>query len=127
MNRYVGSWDRSGQRSIVPTLWAVIDVPQERLAEPGCGASRVSGRSVPARSAVETTYRTPPAVNLVRLHDRNAAGDAENATAWEVAAASNLKRVRRAPDTEPDWAEDPGIERMTEVLETKTVWHPIGI
>jgi hypothetical protein len=49
----------------------------------------------------------------------------EDATAWEVAAADNLKRVRRpAPE---DWLADPGLDRMTWVLETKTVWHPIGI
>ena len=45
----------------------------------------------------------------------------------EVAAAENLKRVRRAPATEPDWTADPGLDRMTRFLETKTVWHPIGI
>jgi acyl-CoA reductase-like NAD-dependent aldehyde dehydrogenase len=56
-----------------------------------------------------------------------AAGDAATATAFEEAAAENLKRVRRAPDAEPDWSEDPGIGPMTRFLETKTVWHPIGI
>jgi acyl-CoA reductase-like NAD-dependent aldehyde dehydrogenase len=55
------------------------------------------------------------------------AGDPEQATALEVAAAENLKRVRRAPGAEPDWAEDPGLDRMTAFLETKTVWHPIGV
>jgi acyl-CoA reductase-like NAD-dependent aldehyde dehydrogenase len=55
------------------------------------------------------------------------AGDAEQATALEVAAAENLKRVRRAPAVEPDWATDPGLDRMTAFLETKTVWHPIGV
>jgi len=43
----------------------------------------------------------------------------------EVAAADNVKRVRR-PDTE-DWAADPGIARIGSFLETKTVWHPIGV
>ena len=44
----------------------------------------------------------------------------------EEAAAENLKRVLRpAPGT--DWSQAPGIERMTAYLETKTVWHPIGI
>jgi acyl-CoA reductase-like NAD-dependent aldehyde dehydrogenase len=43
----------------------------------------------------------------------------------EVAAADNVKRVRR-PDTE-DWAADPGIARIRSFLETKTVWHPIGV
>ena len=43
------------------------------------------------------------------------AGDPEQATALEVEAADNLKRVRRAPAAEPDWAEDPGLDRMTVV------------
>jgi acyl-CoA reductase-like NAD-dependent aldehyde dehydrogenase len=62
-------------------------------------------------------------VNAVDL--TGVVGDAEQALAREVAAAENLKRVRR-PAAE-DWAADPGLERMTWVLETKTVWHPIGI
>jgi acyl-CoA reductase-like NAD-dependent aldehyde dehydrogenase len=55
------------------------------------------------------------------------AGDAELATSLEVEAAENLKRVRRAPAAEPDWTADPGIGAMTAFLETKTVWHPIGV
>jgi acyl-CoA reductase-like NAD-dependent aldehyde dehydrogenase len=55
------------------------------------------------------------------------AGDAEQARALEEAAADNLKRVRRAPAAEPYWTEAPGLDRMTGVLETKTVWHPIGV
>ncbi|QBX56247.1 aldehyde dehydrogenase family protein [Nocardioides seonyuensis] len=44
----------------------------------------------------------------------------------EVAAADNLKRVRRpAPGT--DWLAEPDLDRMTAFLETKTVWHPIGV
>jgi acyl-CoA reductase-like NAD-dependent aldehyde dehydrogenase len=42
-----------------------------------------------------------------------------------VAAADNLKRVVRLPAT--DWAAEPGIERMSSYLETKTVWHPVGL
>ncbi|WP_457205996.1 aldehyde dehydrogenase family protein [Nocardioides sp. P5_C9_2] len=49
------------------------------------------------------------------------------ATSLEVAAADNLKRVRRAPLAEIDWTATPGTDRMTDWLETKTVWHPIGI
>jgi acyl-CoA reductase-like NAD-dependent aldehyde dehydrogenase len=52
-------------------------------------------------------------------------GNAEVATELEIAAADNLKRVRR-PQPE-DWNADPALDRMTWVLETKTVWHPIGI
>lgn len=54
------------------------------------------------------------------------AGDTELATSLEVAAADNLKRVRRAPAAEPDWSVDPGLDAMTAFVETKTVWHPIG-
>ncbi|KRF02969.1 aldehyde dehydrogenase [Nocardioides sp. Soil777] len=49
------------------------------------------------------------------------------ATSLEEAAADNLKRVRRAPLAEVDWLATPGTDRMTDWLETKTVWHPIGI
>ena len=52
---------------------------------------------------------------------------AEQATELEGAAAENLKRVVRRPATEPDWAPDPGVDRMLGYLETKTVWHPIGV
>jgi acyl-CoA reductase-like NAD-dependent aldehyde dehydrogenase len=55
------------------------------------------------------------------------AGDAEQATALEESAAENLKRVLRPPASEPDWTVEPGIGRMTTFLETKTVWHPIGV
>jgi acyl-CoA reductase-like NAD-dependent aldehyde dehydrogenase len=43
----------------------------------------------------------------------------------EIAAADNVKRVRR-PDT-TDWSADPGLGRVRSFLETKTVWHPIGV
>ena len=55
------------------------------------------------------------------------AGETALATELEQAAADNLKRVRRAPTTEPDWTTDPGIKPMTAFLETKTVWHPMGV
>jgi acyl-CoA reductase-like NAD-dependent aldehyde dehydrogenase len=64
-------------------------------------------------------------VNAIDL--AGVAGDPELATELEVAAADNLKRVRRAPAAEPDWTEEPGLDAMTDYLETKTVWHPIGV
>ena len=76
---------------------------------------------------------TAPAPWLASHMDVNAidlvgaAGDPDNAKAYEVAAADNLKRVRRAPAFEPDWTETPGLDAMTAFLETKTVWHPIGL
>jgi acyl-CoA reductase-like NAD-dependent aldehyde dehydrogenase len=62
------------------------------------------------------------AIDLVGI-----AGEAELATDLEVAAADNLKRVRRTPAGEPDWSLDPGLGSMTDFLELKTVWHPIGV
>ncbi|WP_281351767.1 aldehyde dehydrogenase family protein [Nocardioides piscis] len=59
--------------------------------------------------------------------DLTGVGDGELATSLEVAAADNLKRVRRAPAAPVDWLATPGIDRLTDWLETKTVWHPIGI
>jgi acyl-CoA reductase-like NAD-dependent aldehyde dehydrogenase len=63
-------------------------------------------------------------VNAIDL--TGAAGDPEHATQLEVAAADNLKRVLRPRGDELDWADDPGLERLTAFLETKTVWHPVG-
>jgi acyl-CoA reductase-like NAD-dependent aldehyde dehydrogenase len=41
------------------------------------------------------------------------------------AAADNVKRVF-APGDE-DWRAEPGLARLTAFVETKTVWHPIGV
>lgn len=45
----------------------------------------------------------------------------------EQAAATNVKRVLRAPATEPTWTAPPTPRRMLTFVETKTVWHPVGI
>jgi len=57
----------------------------------------------------------------------DAASDAELARDLEARAAGTLKRVRRPSVGSPDWAAEPGLSRMTAFLETKTVWHPIGV
>ncbi len=64
-------------------------------------------------------------VNAIDL--TGVAGDADLATQLELDAAENLKRVVRPPATEPDWLAEPGLDRITAYLETKTVWHPVGI
>jgi acyl-CoA reductase-like NAD-dependent aldehyde dehydrogenase len=51
--------------------------------------------------------------------------DLDEATELEIAAAGNLKRVRRP--AEEDWDADQGLSRLTQYLELKTVWHPIGV
>jgi acyl-CoA reductase-like NAD-dependent aldehyde dehydrogenase len=52
---------------------------------------------------------------------------AGRAMEFEREAAGTIKRVVRPPASEPDWLADPGLSRMTPFLETKTVWHPIGV
>jgi acyl-CoA reductase-like NAD-dependent aldehyde dehydrogenase len=64
-------------------------------------------------------------VNAIDL--AGVAGRPELAIELEVAAADNLKRVRRAPAAEPDWTAEPDLDTLTDFLETKTVWHPIGL
>lgn len=51
----------------------------------------------------------------------------ELATQLQIAAAENLKRVYRPDDDNRDWLADPGLSRLKAFVETKTVWHPIGV
>ncbi len=46
-------------------------------------------------------------------------------TALHQAAADNVKRVYSPGDV--DWTADPGTSRLAAFVETKTVWHPIGV
>jgi acyl-CoA reductase-like NAD-dependent aldehyde dehydrogenase len=55
------------------------------------------------------------------------AGAGAVAAELERSAADTIKRVLRAPAEEPDWTTDPGLSRLKPFLETKTVWHPIGV
>jgi acyl-CoA reductase-like NAD-dependent aldehyde dehydrogenase len=59
-------------------------------------------------------------VNAIDLTGLEPAARAE----LERLAADNVKRVFAADD---DWAAAPGTRRMLAFLETKTVWHPVGI
>jgi acyl-CoA reductase-like NAD-dependent aldehyde dehydrogenase len=63
----------------------------------------------------------------VNAIDLTGVGDPELAAEWERAAAGNLKRVVRPAAGPVDFTADPGIGRMTALLETKTVWHPRGL
>ena len=63
----------------------------------------------------------------VNAIDLTGVADAELAADLEIKAAENLKRVLRPAPADHDWYADPGITRMTTLLETKTVWHPKGV
>lgn len=45
----------------------------------------------------------------------------------ERAAATNVKRIVRATPDEPDWLAPQSPRRMLSFVETKTVWHPVGV
>ena len=45
----------------------------------------------------------------------------------EKAASNTVKRVLRVPSAEPEWTAAPSINRLRGFLETKTVWHPMGM
>ena len=77
-------------------------------------AASVVGTSISNRRHAELEEAVGFFVNTVALR-----------TQLEVAAADNVKRVRR-PDTD-EWNADPGLARIRSFLETKTVWHPIGV
>jgi acyl-CoA reductase-like NAD-dependent aldehyde dehydrogenase len=62
----------------------------------------------------------------VNALDLTGAGDDGLAKELETAAAENLKRVLR-PSPAEDWTADPGTRRLLAFLETKTIWHPIGV
>jgi acyl-CoA reductase-like NAD-dependent aldehyde dehydrogenase len=59
------------------------------------------------------------ALDLAGVEDPGAAAE------LEAAAADNLKRVLRPRDE--DWTATPSLQRMRALLETKTVWHPVGV
>ncbi|HVV14129.1 aldehyde dehydrogenase family protein [Amycolatopsis sp.] len=42
-------------------------------------------------------------------------------------AAGTVKRVLSVPTDEPDWTQRPDISRLRKFLETKTVWHTMGV
>ena len=45
----------------------------------------------------------------------------------EKSAAGTVKRVLRTPAIEPDWSKKSDVSRLRAFLETKTVWHPMGV
>ncbi|OON74427.1 aldehyde dehydrogenase [Streptomyces tsukubensis] len=108
-----------------------VVVASERAPLPALSLGEVLATSdVPAGVVNLLTGRTAELATPLAAHqDVNAidlTGAAEaTARELEIAAADNLKHVRRRPAAE-DWRADPGTSRLTAFLETKTVWHPTG-
>lgn len=83
---------------------------------PGGVVNLLSGRT----AEIAAPLAAHQDVNAIDL----AGADGVLAKELEISAADNLKRVRRPQAV--DWAAEPGTERLTAFLETKTVWHPAG-
>jgi acyl-CoA reductase-like NAD-dependent aldehyde dehydrogenase len=112
----------------------VVALTSEAAPLPAVTLSEVLATSdVPGGVVNVLTGRTAEVAPWLASHmDVNAidlVGAAEgDLVALEVAAADNLKRVLRADAArDSDWTRTPGLERLLGYLETKTVWHPIGV
>jgi acyl-CoA reductase-like NAD-dependent aldehyde dehydrogenase len=109
----------------------VVVLASEARPLPAVTLSEVLATSdVPGGVVNVLTGRTDEVAPWLASHmDVNAidlAGAADAAaTELQVAAADNLKRVVRPQRT--DWTATPDLHRMLAHLETKTVWHPIGV
>lgn len=112
---------------------AVVLVASENRPLPAITLSEVLATSdLPGGVVNVLTGRTAEMAPWLASHaDVNAidltGAPADLAVDLEISAADTLKRVLRRPSAEPDWTEEPGIDRLIAFLETKTVWHPIGV
>jgi acyl-CoA reductase-like NAD-dependent aldehyde dehydrogenase len=112
---------------------AVVVVASEQRPLPAITLSEVLATSdLPAGVVNLLTGRTAEIAPWLATHLDVNAIDLAGAPLelWpelERAASDNVKRVLRPAETEPDWARDPGLRRIASFVETKTVWHPIGV
>jgi acyl-CoA reductase-like NAD-dependent aldehyde dehydrogenase len=110
---------------------AAVIVASERRPLPAVSLSEVLATSdLPGGVAnVLTGYTAELAPWLASHRDVNAidlTGAAPDDRAdLQRAAADNVKRVYAPADG--DWSDDPGLGRLAAFVETKTVWHPIGV
>ena len=115
---------------VIATGNTAVVVASEDRPLPAITLSEVLATSdVPGGVVNMLTGRTAEIAPVLAGHfDVNAidlTGVASNARAeLERLAATNVKRVFWADD---DWASAPAPRRMLAFLETKTVWHPVGI
>jgi acyl-CoA reductase-like NAD-dependent aldehyde dehydrogenase len=116
---------------VIATGNTAVVVASERAPLPALSLGEVLATSdLPAGVVNVLSGRTAEIAAPLAAHQDVGAIDLTGADAGlarelEVAAADNLKRLRR-PRAE-DWSADPGTDRLTAFLETKTVWHPLGV
>jgi acyl-CoA reductase-like NAD-dependent aldehyde dehydrogenase len=112
---------------------AVVVVASEERPLPAITLSEVLATSdLPAGVVNLLTGRTAEITPWLASHLDVNAIDLTGASheLWpelERAASDNVKRVLRPAAAEIDWTADPGLRRVATFVETKTVWHPIGV
>src|SRR5690606_20933269 len=116
---------------VIATGNTAVLVAAERAPLPAVAlAEALATSDLPGGVVNLLTGRTAELAPHLAAHaDVNAldlAGAGDLAAELEAAAADTLKRVLR-PRQAPDWSADPGLSRITPFLETKTVWHPVGL
>ena len=116
--------------AIVTGNTAVV-VAAERAPLPALSLAEVLATSdLPGGVVNILSGRTPELATPLAAHQDVNAIDLAGATGelaaeLEAAAADNLKRVVRPHPV--DWPTGPGTTRLLSFLETKTVWHPMGV
>lgn len=109
---------------------AVLVAPERAPLPAVTLAEALATSDLPAGVANLLTGRVaelaPPLAGHADVNALDLAGAGDLATELEELAATTLKRVLRpGPD---DWTDpDPGLSRVRPFLETKTIWHPIGL
>jgi acyl-CoA reductase-like NAD-dependent aldehyde dehydrogenase len=119
---------------VIVTGNTAVVVASERRPLPAVTLTEVLATSdVPAGVVNLLTGRTAELAPVLAAHmDVDAidlsGAEPEGRGELERLAAGNLKRVfLPAEDPGADWTQPPDTRRMMAFLETKTVWHPIGI
>jgi len=116
----------AGGNTVVALASETAPLPAVTLGEvlatadmPGGAVNILTGRVAEVAPWL-ASHRDVDALDLTGVADRDLARE------LEAAAADTLTRVRR-PEPAANWSATPGMDRLSWVLETKTVWHPIGI
>jgi acyl-CoA reductase-like NAD-dependent aldehyde dehydrogenase len=118
---------------VMATGCTAVVVASELRPLPAVTLSEVLATSdVPGGVVNVLTGRTAELAPVLAAHmdvnamDLTGVASPDEVADLERAAAENVKRVFRPLDRS-DWGADPGLSRLRAVLETKTVWHPMGI
>jgi len=116
-----------GGNAVVVVAAEAAPLPAITLAEvlatsdlPGGVVNLLTGRAAEIAPWL-AAHRDVNGLDLSGVDDPALAADLERE------AAANLKRVVRPPAAPPDWSAEPGLGPLTAFLETKTVWHPVGL